>query len=640
MRSDTPTPNDAARRRGARRLASRQPGSAADVDYLVTGADPVGRAKILVVSAQLGAVESRLVGEDTAAILWVRADPGSRCASCPAELLTRSGAAGSRAEAIGSAAWMSRLYRQGDGVEFRLLGPLEVLRDGAEVPVRGVRQRELLALLLLHAGQVVSSDRLMDALWGESQPAAGVTALRVRVSQLRKALGPAGLRLVTRPPGYALLVEAGELDLQRFERALDRAAAALPDEPAAAVRHADLALSLWRGPPLADIAYSSYAQTAITRLEELRAAALELRVEAQLALGRHAQMIGELQQLVAEHPLRERMWGQLMLALYRADRQADALAAYRAARRRLVDEVGLEPGPGLRALESAILTQDRSLALGARAFQPAPSRAVLALMDTHAPEAFALSLGERLARRNGHELIAIALVGEPDELRKAASRLHELTAAGTDVRVAAFTSADRGADVVRLAAEQDVSALLVDLPEALLRKGDLGPELGTILASAACDVALVAGASPATAPLFGPVLVPFGGHTHDWCAAEIGAWLSGGAPLRLLGVRERRGKDASRILASASLALQRTAGVAPEPVLVDPGEEALLAAAAGASAIVAGLSERWTREGIGAVRLALARRAPCPVLLVRSGLRPGGLAPAHAMTSFTWSGAG
>jgi hypothetical protein len=260
-------------------------------------------------------------------------------------------------------------------------------------------------------------------------------------------------------------------------------------------------------------------------------------------------------------------------------------------------------------------------------------------MDPHAPEAASAALGERLARRNGHELIALALVSDPDDLGAAASRLNELRAPGTDVRVAAFTSQDRGADVVRLVAEQEVSALLVDLPEERLRAGDLGPELATILASAVCDVALVAGASPASAPLVGPVLVPFGGHTHDWCAAEIGAWLSGGAPLRLVGVRERRGKDASRLLASASLALQRAAGVAPEPELVDPGEDALLAAAAGAAAIVAGLSERWTREGIGAVRLALARRAPCPVLLVRSGLRPGGLAPAHAMTSFTWSSA-
>jgi DNA-binding SARP family transcriptional activator len=525
-------------------------------------------------------------------------------------------------------------------VEFRLLGPLEVLHDGAEVPVRGARQRELLTLLLLHAGQVVSSDRLMDALWGESQPAAGATALRVRVSQLRKALGPAGGRLVTRAPGYALRVEGGELDLQRFERALDRAAAALPDDPAAAVEHAETALSLWRGAPLADIAYSSYAQAAIARLEELRAAALELRIEAELALGHHAQVVGEAQQLVAEHPLRERMWGQLMLALYRDGRQADALAAYRAARERLVEEIGIEPGPALRALESAILAQDASLAPDVENARPGPQRAVLALIDPDVPGAAASSLGRRLARGDGHELIAVALVSDPDDLSTAAGRLNGLRAPGADVRVAAFTSADRGADVVRLVAEQDVSTLLVDLPEEVLRTGNLSPELGTMLASAVCDVALVAGAPPATAPPVGPVLVPFGGHAHDWCAAEIGAWLSGGAPLRLLGVRERRGKDASRILASASLALQRTAGVAPEPVLVDAGEAALLTAAAGASAIVAGLSERWNREGIGAFRLVLARRAPCPVLLVRSGLRPGGLAPAHAMTSFTWSGAG
>lgn len=527
-------------------------------------------------------------------------------------------------------------------MEFRILGPLEVVHEGSRIAVSGTRQRELLALLLLHPGQVVSSDRLMDALWGDSQPAAGATALRVRVSQLRKALGPAGGRVITRPPGYALLVESDELDLQRFERALDRAAAALPDEPAAAADHALTALSLWRGEPLADVAYSSYAQAAIARLEELRARALEVRFEAELALGRHAQVVGELQQLVSEHPLRERMWGQLMLALYRDGRQADALAAYRSARERLVGQVGIEPGPRLRALEAAILAQDPSLAPAADATQPAPPRAVLALARPEAPESAATAVAERLAGREGHELIVLALVDGTDRLAPATARLGELREAararGVDARVAAFTSADRAADTVRLVAEQDVSALLVDLPEEVVRTGELGVELATILAAAVCDVALVGGAAPATAPPGGPVLVPFGGHQHDWCAAEIGAWLAGGAPLRLAGVRDRRGKDASRVLASASLALQRASGVAPEPVLVERGEAALLAAATGASAIVAGLSERWARDGIGAVRLALARHAPCPVMLVRSGLRPGGLAPAHALTSFTWSG--
>ena len=161
---------------------------------------------------------------------------------------------------------------------------------------------------------------------------------------------------------------------------------------------------------------------------------------------------------------------------------------------------------------------------------------------------------------------------------------------------------------------------------------------GALLEDTPCDVAVLVDGKART----GPVFVPFTGAEHDWAAVELGAWQARARSSRLVLVGSAQsalGRDASRLLASASLALQRAAGVAPEPELVDPGEDALLAAAAGAAAIVAGLSERWTREGIGAVRLALARRAPCPVLLVRSGLRPGGLAPAHAMTSFTWSSA-
>ena len=149
---------------------------------------------------------------------------------------------------------------------------------------------------------------------------------------------------------------------------------------------------------------------------------------------------------------------------------------------------------------------------------------------------------------------------------------------------------------------------------------------------------VLAGARHDAAPRRAPVLVPFAGHDHDWAAVEVGAWLAGDAPLRLLGVRGAAGRDASRLLASASLALQRGMGIAAEPVLVGAGADAVIAASTGASAIVVGLSERWTRDGIGKARLAIADRAPCPVLFVRGGLRPGGLAPPHALTRFTWSG--
>ena len=246
--------------------------------------------------------------------------------------------------------------------DFRILGPLEVAVGGQPLSLAGARQRALLAILLLHAGETVSTDRLIDELWGDDPPEAGSAALRVRISQLRRVLGAAGELLVTRTPGYAMALAPDQLDLRRFERLVAAGDRALRQrDPAQAVKSLREALALWRGPPLADFSYAPFAQPAIVRLEELRVAAIELHVEAQLALGDHARLIGELQALVLEHPLRERLCGQLMLALYRDGRQAEALAAYRAARRRLVDEIGVEPGPGLHDLEGRILAQDDGL---------------------------------------------------------------------------------------------------------------------------------------------------------------------------------------------------------------------------------------------------------------------------------------
>src|SRR5437762_184799 len=243
-------------------------------------------------------------------------------------------------------------------MEFRILGPLEAAVDGRLLPLAGASQRALLAVLLLHANEVVSSDLLIDELWGEEPPASGPTALQVRVSQLRKALGPASERLETTTPGYVLHVGPDELDLDRFTRLVDDAADA---EPAVAAERLRDALALWRGPPLADLAYESFAQPAIGRIEELRLVALERRIDADLALGRHAELVGELEELVEQHPLRERLRGKLMLALYRSGRQADALEVYRATRRALVDGLGIEPNPALQTLQQAILRQDPEL---------------------------------------------------------------------------------------------------------------------------------------------------------------------------------------------------------------------------------------------------------------------------------------
>jgi len=200
-----------------------------------------------------------------------------------------------------------------DDMDFRILGPLQVTEGARTVPLGGASLRALLAFLLLHANEVVSNDRLLDELWTGKPPGSGVTALQVRVSQLRKALGPAADRLETRAPGYVLLVGQNELDLDRFSRLVEEADDA---EPAAAAEKLREALALWRGPPLADLAYESFAQAAIRRMDELRLAAIEARLEADLALGVHAELVGELEALVAEHPLRDRLRAQLMLALY------------------------------------------------------------------------------------------------------------------------------------------------------------------------------------------------------------------------------------------------------------------------------------------------------------------------------------
>ena len=248
-------------------------------------------------------------------------------------------------------------------MEFRLLGPLEVRRDdGGAVALGGAKQRALLAVLLLHANEVVSTERLVDELWGARPPARAVHTVQVFVSRLRGALAAAASRLSTRPPGYLLELGADELDADRCERLYARGRAALgAAEPELALALLHEAEGLWRGPPLAEFTYEPFAQAVIARLEELRVCCREECIEAELAVGRHAEVVSALEALVREQPLRERTRGQLMLALYRSGRQAEALDAFQKARRLLVEELGIEPGVALRELEHAILRQDSSL---------------------------------------------------------------------------------------------------------------------------------------------------------------------------------------------------------------------------------------------------------------------------------------
>ena len=251
-------------------------------------------------------------------------------------------------------------------IDYRILGPLEVSADGQAIEVGGPRLRVLLAVLLLRANEPVPRDVLVHELWGEQPPAGAQHSLDVYVSRLRKSLGPAanGPVVVTRPGAYSLQLADEQLDARRFERLVAEGRAALGrNEPGQAAAKLRAALQLWRGPALADLSNGQGPGVEAARLEELRLGAIVDRIDADLALGRHADVTGELEALVAAYPLRERLHEQLMIALYRSGRQAEALEAYQAARRTLVDDLGLEPGPALQRLERAILRQDASLDL-------------------------------------------------------------------------------------------------------------------------------------------------------------------------------------------------------------------------------------------------------------------------------------
>lgn len=272
-------------------------------------------------------------------------------------------------------------------LEFRLLGPLEVLRDGEPIALGPPRQRRLLGFLLLRRRAAAATEELLDALWGDPQPRAAKPALHNAVSALRRALGADAVQ--TRRGSYALRVDPGALDVERFESLLE-----LARERRGNRRRGYLvaALALFRGAPLEDFAHEQWAREEIVRLEELHLAALEDRLDCDVALGRHAEAVAELEALLLRHPLRERLWHVLMLALYRSGRQADALAAYRRAHQAFADELGIEPGVSLRQLQRAILVQDSSLHADVDPFERAaevPPTDPAALLD------YATALAER-----------------------------------------------------------------------------------------------------------------------------------------------------------------------------------------------------------------------------------------------------
>jgi DNA-binding SARP family transcriptional activator len=337
-------------------------------------------------------------------------------------------------------------------MEFRILGPLEALGEGGAVVLGGSKQRALLALLLLHVNETLTSDRLIDELWGEDPPATAAKTVQMHVSRLRKALAAHngatsdGL-IVTRERGYELRLDPEQLDLHRFERLAAAGRGALAQgAPERAVPALARALSLWRGRALSDLSQEPFAEREAARLDDLRVAAFEQLIEAKLALGRHEEVVGQLEALIREHPYRERLRAQLMLALYRSDRQADALQAYQDTRTKLVADLGIEPGERLRDLERAVLAQDPALA--APVTEPVELPPELDLGTLLAGrEADLVWLREQWARarRGAGRLVLLAGSDGMGKTRLAAELAREVHSYGGAVRYAASADAAQAA---------------------------------------------------------------------------------------------------------------------------------------------------------------------------------------------------
>jgi predicted ATPase/DNA-binding SARP family transcriptional activator len=354
-------------------------------------------------------------------------------------------------------------------MEFRVLGPVEVVGDGAAIALGGLKQRALLAELLLSRGAIVPRERLVDALWGDRPPPSAQSSLQVYVHGLRRAVGAD--RVETRGSSYRVCVEPDEFDLVRFERLLARGRRALADgAPAEADEALDAALGLWRGEALADLG-DSPVRSAASGLEELRRQAFELRIDARLALGEHDEVIALLEELILDEPYRERLREQLITALYRAGRQRDALAAYQDARRTLADELGVEPGPQLRELERAILRHDEALLSERRA---PTARPTLPVSPTPlVGRRLELAALEAMVRGDGARLVTLTGPGGTGKTRLALAAAEQIANGSRDGAVFVDLSSIHDAELIPGTV---ASALGVDDPrevESRLRDSSL-----------------------------------------------------------------------------------------------------------------------------------------------------------------------
>ena len=512
-------------------------------------------------------------------------------------------------------------------LEFRILGPVTMMRDGRPVDVPQ-QARTVLAQLLLAEERAVSTDRLMDAVWGERVPSSARAAMHNLVAALRRALGEDADMLTTQPPGYALRYGSrATFDLQAFEAEIDNGRRALESaNPGQAEAMLSTALARWQGDALADLAYESWATPVAERLEELRLAAAELRIEAMLALGQSTKAIGEIRSLLVAHPLRESLHAQLLRGLMSAGRRSEALDAYRDWYGLTTSDLGLEPSRELRDLQRSLLEDDPSPPRGRH------SRSVLLAASSPTGLRRILGLASALGGgETGHELILL-LTTDPVErgvtadqaLHAAGAELSEI-ADGLLARSATIVSSETIVGALRIARHQDVDLVLVDGHGVYPAEFPSGP----------CNVAVLASWPYADGrTLTGPVLVPFGGADDEWSALEIAAWLAraNGVPLLISGA-QRDGEDPSGMLATAALLVQRYAGAKTLSILSEPGADGVVRAAAGAGLVI--LSAE--RAGSDTVREDIVSRSPAPVMLVRDGMRPSGLAPADTITRFSWS---